>query len=169
MGIGQGMSWQLDGFDDDALSEVEDDAGSALDADEESGGGDGLCDRGIEEDDGLDVTGENESKQTSMMSTNLTIINTNTRSLCPKITSQIDCSDELQGTVAVITETWLANGEPLDADIVDLAHGAGLGLIHRNRAPNVRGVAHGGVAVVYRRSACNMTKIDMSNPDKLRC
>ena len=65
----------------------------------------------------------------------------------------------------MITETWLADGEPLEADVADLAHGAGLGLIHRNRAPNVHGVAHGDVAIIYKKSACNMIKVDMPNPD----
>ena len=65
----------------------------------------------------------------------------------------------------MVTETWLADGEPLERDVADLAHGAGLGLIHRNRAPNVHGVAHGGVAVVYRKNACNMTNIELTNPD----
>ena len=96
-----GMSWQLDGMDDDALNEVDD--GEKID---------------------------------TLMSTKLAIINTNARSLCPKITSLIDCIDELEATVAVVTETWLADGEPLEKDVADLAHGAGLGLLHRNRAPN---------------------------------
>ena len=130
MGVDMGMSWQLDGMDDDALSEAE----------------------------------EEEERKDTLMSTKLAIINTNARSLCPKITSLIDCIDELEATVAVVTETWLADGEPLERDIADLAHGAGLGLIHRNRAPNVHGVAHGGVAVVFRRNACNMSKIEFPNP-----
>lgn len=146
MGICQGLSWQLDGIDDDALSSAEEDEedddealmGSGMGGGPGSDGG-GATQAGVE----LERTKE-EIKQTNTMSTNLTIINTNARSLCPKITSLIDCLDEMQGTVAIITETWLADGEPLEADTADLAHGAGLGLIHKNRAPNSRGVAHGG-------------------------
>ena len=133
--VDMGMSWQLDGMDDDALSEAD-----------------------LEED--------REEKSDNMQSTKLTIINTDAISLCPKITSLMDCMDELQGTVAVVTGTWLADGEPLDADMCDLAHGAGLGLIHKNRAPNAHGVAHGGVAVIYyKKNACNMTRVEIQNPD----
>ena len=67
MGMNIGMSWQLDGMDDDALSEDEE-AGS-----EERG----------------------EEKTESFSSKKLTVINTDARSLCPKITSLIDCMDEL--------------------------------------------------------------------------
>ena len=66
------------------------------------------------------------------------ILNTNDRSLCPKIESLIDCFDEMEGTIGVITETWLADGDKLKQDIDDLANGAGLGLICLNREPNTR-------------------------------
>ena len=65
----------------------------------------------------------------------------------------IDCFEELDGTWAVFTETWLANGSALDEDIRELANGAGLGMICLNREPNVRGIAHEGVAVIHSTSA----------------
>ena len=98
--MGVGMSWQLDGVNDEDLSDDE------------------TCEENTRVND------------KSEMNTKLTIINTNARSLCPKITSLIDCMDELEGTVAVVTETWLADGEPLEADVADLVRGAGLGLIY---------------------------------------
>ena len=53
-------------------------------------------------------------------------MNTNARSLCPKIHSLIDCFEDLQLTFATITETWLCDGEGLDEeDLSDLALGAG--------------------------------------------
>ena len=55
----------------------------------------------------------------------INIINTNARSLCPKIDSLIDCFEELDVTLGVVTETWLADGDSLDRDIQDLAKGAG--------------------------------------------
>ena len=55
-------------------------------------------------------------------------MNTNARSLSPKIHSLIDCVDELEGALGVITETWLADGEEFETDVCDLACGAGLGL-----------------------------------------
>ena len=73
--------------------------------------------------------------------------------------------EEMEGTVGIITETWLADGESLERDIQDLAKGAGLGMICRNRGPGVRGVSHGGVAIVSNLSNCTLQKIDMPNPD----
>ena len=144
------MSWQLDGIDDDALSEDEDDEAD--------------CTREGEGDESEGAR-EMDDKKTSMLSTKLSIINTNARSLCPKITSLIDCIDELEASVAVVTETWLADGEPLEKDVSDLACGAGLGMIYKNRRPNARGVAHGGVAVIYRKNACNLKEIDITNSE----
>ena len=77
-----------------------------------------------------------------------TMINTNARSLCPKINSLIDCFEELGVTVGVVTETWLSDGEGLEDDVQDLAHGAGLDMLYRNRPTNDRGYSHGGVAIL---------------------
>ena len=59
-------------------------------------------------------TSEREEKD---LGTKITVLNTNARSLCPKIESLIDCFDEMEGTVGVITETWLADGDTLRQDI----------------------------------------------------
>ena len=120
------------------------------------------------DDSVLDEIEESENAETvdKELGTKITILNTNARSLCPKIESLIDCFDEMNGTIGVITETWLADGDTLQTDIEDLSNGAGLGLICLNREPNQAGVAHGGVAVAYKNSACTMKKLDMPNPEK---
>ena len=61
------------------------------------------------------------------------IINMNARSLCPKVNSLLDCMEELSSSLGIITETWLADGHGLEDDVDDLLHGAGLGMIYRNR------------------------------------
>ena len=81
-----------------------------------------------------------------------------------KIHSFIDCFDETNATVGIVTETWLTDGETLANDILDLAHGTGIGLICRNRDPNDRGVAHGGVAVASRLSSCRTVDLNLPNP-----
>ena len=96
--------------------------------------------------------------------TPLNIINTNARSLCPKIDSLIDCFSELDVALGIVTETWLADGESLDADILDLARGAGLDMVCLNRQQNGRGIAHGGVAIVSNNTACTLKRIDIHNP-----
>ena len=97
--------------------------------------------------------------------TPINIINTNARSLCPKIESLIDCYEELDVTLGIVTETWLANGASLDKDVQDLARGAGLNMICLNRTTNNRGVAHGGVAVIANNTACTLMKVDLTNPE----
>ena len=93
-----------------------------------------------------------------------TLINTNARSLCPKINSLLDCFEEMNVDVAVVTETWLSDGESLQDDISDLSHGAGLGMICKNRPVNNRGFSHGGVAIMYQTGTSNFTRVDLPNP-----
>ena len=72
------------------------------------------------DDDNLNER-ENDNKKTAAT---FTLINTNARSLCPKIESIIDCMEEMRATVGIITETWLADGPSLNTDIADLRDGA---------------------------------------------
>ena len=82
----------------------------------------------------------------------LTLINTNARSLCPKLNSLIDCYEELEVDFGIITETWFKDGTDLDRDLSDLELGAGIASVVLNREPNAStGVAHGGVAVLYKK------------------
>ena len=94
-----------------------------------------------------------------------TIINTNARSLTPKIQSFIDNFHELDANVAIVTETWLADGPSLEADLDDLLLGTGIDLITRNRAPGVNGVCHGGVAIAALASNIKLKPHVFPNPD----
>ena len=120
---------------------------------------DGTDDTALDEIVNSEKEDDNKNKGTQ-----INIINTNARSLCPKIDSLIDCFEEMDGTLAVITETWLSDGPSLSEDIRDLANGAGLGMVCLNRPPNGRGISHGGVAVVHNQSACTLAKLEMPNP-----
>ena len=62
----------------------------------------------------------------------LTVINTNARSLCPKISSLIDCYNDMNASVGVITETWLTDGESLEEEVEDLTLGTGLRMLYKN-------------------------------------
>lgn len=96
----------------------------------------------------------------------LTIINTNARSLCPKIDSLVACFEELRAHIAIVTETWFKDGPALDSDLLDLEHATGLGAVTLNRPPNpVTGVSHGGVAVFFRKSFASFKTINIANPD----
>ena len=67
--------------------------------------------------------------------------------------------------MAVITETWLSDGDPLLWDIDDLEYGAGLGLLYKNRLVNSRGFSHGGVALIFKMSSMNLKELSFPNPD----
>ena len=96
----------------------------------------------------------------------LTVINTNARSLCPKIDSLVQCFSELDVDIAVITETWLKDGDALSEDLKDLEMGAGISSLVLNRAPNSRGVSHGGVGIFYKNTLGSFKKISLANPEK---
>ena len=97
-------------------------------------------------------TGNNRIKK-------LTIINSNARSLCPKIQSLIDVFDESLASIAIISETWLRDGEDLEDVKDDLREGAGIEMLCRNRGLNHRGQAHGGIAILFRKDAVNLKEI----------
>ena len=59
-------------------------------------------------------------------STIIKMLNTNARSLSPKIHSLLDNFRELELDLAVVTESWLADSRELDGDLVDLEEGTDL-------------------------------------------
>ena len=83
----------------------------------------------------------------------ITLINTYARSLTPKIDSLIDCFTEREVDIAVLTETWLRDGEELQANLLDLEQGAGISTLTLNRPPHpTTGVCHGGVAIMLKKT-----------------
>ena len=94
----------------------------------------------------------------------MTIINTNARSLCPKIESLITCLVEMDAAFGVITETWFTTSIALENDLADLRGRAGLSVLATNRDPNSQGVSHGGVAIVFNEARCGFVRIDVANP-----
>ena len=104
------------------------------------------------EDDTLNRAIEDDPSKNIEKKNSLTLINTNARSLCPKFDSLIDCYEELQVDLGIITETWFKDGPDLDRGLSDLELGAGISSIVLNREANqATGVAHGGVAVMYKK------------------
>ena len=91
------------------------------------------------------------------------MLNTNARSLCPKINSLIEAMEELDTAMAVVTETWLADGQGLEDDRQDLFLGAGLSMLCKNRKPNDLGQSHGGVAIIYNEQRCNFKTFSFDN------
>ena len=97
----------------------------------------------------------------------LTIINTNARSLTPKIDSLLDCFSELEVDIAIVTETWLRDGPALTQDLRDLELGADVLTLTKNRDPHpTTGVCHGGVAIIYKKRIGRFKEIEIDNPEK---
>ena len=95
----------------------------------------------------------------------LNVINTNARSLRPKTKSFIKCFISLSLTIAVVTETWLANGSRLESDVETLLHGHGLAIHYLNREPSMNGVCHGGVAIVLKNNVSTGKRFSFPNPE----
>ena len=85
------------------------------------------------------------------MTTKINIINANARSLKPKKESLLDCFRETEADFAVLTETWLRDGNFAELT-EELSLGSGLGLLTLNRPACENGVSYGGVGFVYRES-----------------
>ena len=106
-------------------------------------------------------------KESFKKKNDITIINTNARSLTPKIDSLLDCFNELQADIAVVTETWLKSGPGLERDLDDLEKGADVLPLTKNRDPHpTTGVCHGRVAVMYKKRIGRFKEIDFDNPDE---
>ena len=93
----------------------------------------------------------------------ISFLNTNARSLCPKIESLLDNFNELECCFGVVTETWLKDGELLEDQLRDLQDGHGISVLYKNRKPNGRGVAHGGVCILTRDSRVRATRLRFHN------
>ena len=104
----------------------------------------------------------NDSEPRNM--TMFTIINGNARSLTPKLESFIDCFNEAEASIGVVTETWMGGGDSVVEE--ELSEGHGIGFAHRNRTARAQnGQFYGGVAVAWRGSHCSMKRLEVSNPD----
>ena len=96
----------------------------------------------------------------------LNIINTNARSLRPKINSFIDYFNEIEATIGIVTETWFSDGEKLDKQAEDLLLGSGIGGNFVNRKPGNAGFSHGGVAVLHRENCTRAKLYKFANPSE---
>ena len=122
--------------------------------------------KGTNLDDGMISGNSYHDERERNKCSDFSIINTNARSLCPKISSLIDCMSETDTRLAIITETWLQDGPQLEQDVVDLSAGAGLGMITKNRTlPAANGVTYGGVAVIWQEGQCSLREMKIKNPE----
>ena len=92
----------------------------------------------------------------------------NARSLRPKLYSLIDTLEQIDGHIAVITETWFRDTEELSSILRDAEDVTGYGFIRRDRfqatGQDTRG---GGVAIVYRKSNFEMTQLKVTGKHEI--
>ena len=93
------------------------------------------------------------------------LINTNARSLRPKLKSFVQCFINLSLVFAIVTETWLAHGSRLERDVEGLLLGEGLVVHYLNRLPSPNGVTHGGVAIILKNDRTTSAIYTFPNPD----
>ena len=72
---------------------------------------------------------------------------------------------EIDSGIAVVTETWMKDGEGLTDQAEDLSLGAGVGIAHRNRNMHRNGVAYGGVAVLWQERLATLKKLTIEHAD----
>ena len=122
----------------------------------------------MEDDDENDVTivenDVNNKKDNNYPS--LSFINTNARSLKPKVEALHDCFTERRVNLAVVTETWFQGNRDSD-DVASTLEGKyALGMIVRNRGSvAANGRQYGGVAIINRKSVSTMKEFPIINPD----
>ena len=96
----------------------------------------------------------------------LSFINTNARSLRPKLEALNDCFVAKDLDLAVVTETWLQDGTETEEITDILKHNYALSLNIRNRGSRARnGRQYGGVGIISRLSRLNMKNFPIANPD----
>ena len=97
----------------------------------------------------------------------LSFINTNARSLLPKLDSLCDCLFEKSCDFALVTETWLQDNRMTDERLTDCTNKYAVGIISRNRticAANNR--QYGGVSIIYRRKTTSLAAFPLVNPSE---
>ena len=83
---------------------------------------------------------------------------TNARSLSPKIISLHTFFEEHKLDIALITESWLRDGQVLDRDVIDLEYGTNLKILYKNRPKRRNGMRRvgGGVSIVFNKLTCSL-------------
>ena len=104
-----------------------------------------------EDDENKNLT-EREQDDTLKRISTFNMINTNAHSITPKIECFIEYLDELNSSLAFLTETWLSDSLDLQKDIEELETATGYSLLCKNRPVNTRGYSTGGVAIAYQKS-----------------
>ena len=118
----------------------------------------------MDEDTVILNTDENKPRKKCLHA--ISFLNTNARSLGPKITSLADCFEEKLLDFASVTETWFQSDRLREELEVEMNDKYSLGMFSRERATAANnGRQYGGVAMVYRKHTCSFDEFPLTNPD----
>ena len=122
---------------------------------------------GTDEDDDDTMTDETVINKNNKRSPHsISFINTNARSLTPKIRSLADCFQEKLLDFAAITETWFQSSSDKENFLSDLTGEYSLKAITRDRASTAtNGRQYGGIALIFRQLTSSFEEFPLSNPD----
>ena len=114
----------------------------------------------------IDLTENENQNKNGKTSRRLCFINTNARSLGPKVESLYDCFEEKQVDLAFLTETWYQSDRSLADKLDEYGTRFSLGALVRNRSHIANnGRSYGGVALIYRKSKASFENFHLTNPD----
>ena len=114
----------------------------------------------------VENTTENDNISNNLSLRTIAFLNTNARSLGPKITSLADCFEEKRLDLATVTETWFQSDrlrQELEQEMTD-KHALCIISRERSRAA-ANGRQYGGVAMVFRRRTCKFDVFPLVNDD----
>ena len=93
------------------------------------------------------------------------VMNTNTRSLAPKMESLADCMAEIEADISIVSETWMQN-RAVEGATIDAAGEHGLDSFVLNRSVvAANGRQYGGVAVFGRAASTKLSTVEIDNPE----
>ena len=121
-------------------------------------------DESMDQDTTVIDQAQNTNKSDKRSPRSLSFLNTNARSLGPKITSLSDCFSEKWLDFATVTETWFQSSAGREEIEQELIHGHALGLISckRSRVAS-NGRQYGGVALVFRKKTTSFERFNLQN------
>ena len=115
----------------------------------------------------VDLTDSDENTNSKNYSTSsLSFLNTNARSLGPKMESLFDCIHEKNLDLAFITETWYQDNRNGLENLEKCSGKYSLGVLSRCRSDHANnGRQYGGVAMFFRQKSSSFEKFHLINPD----
>ena len=113
------------------------------------------------------ILNTNANKNDDRSPHSISFLNTNARSLGPKIQSLAHCFEEKHLDIATVTETWFQSDRDKDILVDEMLDNHSLGILTRDRGTTAaNGRRYGGVALVYRLRTTKFTIFPLTNPNE---